>query len=397
MNKIFYIIKKELTDLCRDRRTMFFMFAFPAIIIPILLTGIPKLMKSVASKEINKTLTIAIVGAEYDSQFVEYFNIEEKLELTFTILERDFEESILNDSIDVAMVIPLNAISNQQKHIPVELKLYFRSGKGVDFSKNRIKKLINQYSDLIKDERLIVLNMNEEFFTPFKIEEIDIASDQEKFGKTIGTFLPYFFLIFCFMGAMYPAMDLGAGEKERGTLETILTSPASLFEILFAKFTVISIFGIFSVLFGLLGILLVVKMNSGIPSEIIDVAVSILSINTLLLMLSLLIPIALFFSSFLLSISFYAKTYKEAQSIIAPLQMLIIFPILIGTFPGIILEASTAWIPILNVSLAMNEIIAGTISIPLFLEVFFSLLLFTALSIYIAIQFASREDVIFRG
>ena len=138
-------------------------------------------------------------------------------------------------------------------------------------------------------------------------------------------------------------------------------------------------------------------MNSGIPSEIIDVAVSILSINTLLLMLSLLIPIALFFSSFLLSVSFYAKTYKEAQSIIAPLQMLIIFPILIGTFPGIILEASTAWIPILNVSLAMNEIIAGTISIPLFLEVFFSLLLFTALSIYIAIQFASREDVIFRG
>jgi sodium transport system permease protein len=196
---------------------------------------------------------------------------------------------------------------------------------------------------------------------------------------------------------MYPALDLGAGEKERGTLETILTSPASQLEILTGKFIVVSSFGIMSVIFGLLGMLGAVKLNSDIPPELITVAMTILGMKPVVLMLSLLIPIALFFAAFLLTVSFYAKTFKEAQSIMGPLNFMIIIPILVGTFPGIILEPSTAWIPILNVSLAMNDIIAGTITLPLYLEVFASLFIFTGCSILIAVRFVSREDVIFRG
>ena len=114
-------------------------------------------------------------------------------------------------------------------------------------------------------------------------------------------------------------------------------------------------------------------------------------------MLSLLIPIALFFSSFLLAVSFYARTFKEAQSIMGPLNMLIIVPIMIGLMPGVSLNVSTAWIPILNVSLAMNDIIAGTLSWTLYFEVMFSLLFFTFCSIWLSVKFISREEVIFRG
>jgi len=205
------------------------------------------------------------------------------------------------------------------------------------------------------------------------------------------------FLLFCFSGAMYPALDLGAGEKERGTLETILTSPASQIEILTGKFVVVSIFGIMSVIFGLIGILAAVKLNPDIPEEIVSVAMTILGAKSVVLILSLLIPIALFFASFLLAISFYAKTFKEAQSIMGPLNMLIIFPIMIGLMPGITLNTSTAWIPILNVSLAMNDIIAGTLSWTLYAEVMLSLLFFTGCSMWLSVKFVSREEVIFRG
>ena len=196
---------------------------------------------------------------------------------------------------------------------------------------------------------------------------------------------------------MYPALGLGAGEKERGTLETILTSPASILEILTGKFVAVSFFGIMSAVFGILGMLAAVNFNPNIPEEIITIAMSILTFKTIFLILTLLIPITLFFAAFLLAISFYAKTFKEAQSIMGPLNILIIIPVFIGMMPGVILEPLTAWIPILNVSLAMNDIIAGTLSFKLYIEVMLSLLFFTGCSLWLSTKFVSREEIIFRG
>ena len=98
-------------------------------------------------------------------------------------------------------------------------------------------------------------------------------------------------------------MGLGAGEKERGTLETILTSPASILEILTGKFVAVSFFGIMSAVFGILGMLAAVNFNPNIPEEIITIAMSILTFKTIFLILTLLIPITLFFAAFLLAIS----------------------------------------------------------------------------------------------
>ncbi|MBC8311447.1 MAG: ABC transporter permease [Candidatus Marinimicrobia bacterium] len=397
MFKILTIIKKEMTDLVRDRRTMFFMIVFPAVILPLIIGGSTKLTTFVLKKEMDKTLTVAIVGEEYDANLTRFLADQEKLILLMDLQEDVIQENILNEAIDAAIVIPSTVRGNLLKNKPIELKLYFRSGKGENLKEKRLNRLLEQYFSPIKESRYLALNLDKDVFEPYYITKIDVASAQEKFGKTIGTFLPYMFLLFCFSGAMYPALDLGAGEKERGTLETILTSPASQIEILSGKFVVVSIFGIMSVIFGLMGMLAAVKLNPDIPEEIVSIAMTILGTKPVVLILSLLIPIALFFASFLLSISFYAKTFKEAQSIMGPLNMLIIFPIMIGLMPGITLNVSTAWIPILNVSLAMNDIIAGTLSWPLYAEVMLSLLFFTGCSMWLSVKFVSREEVIFRG
>lgn len=397
MFRIFTIIQKELKDLVRDRRTMFFMVVFPAVIIPLLLAGIPKLTIKLMKGEIEKTLNIAVLGGEFDEQLVEFLKSKERITIISEIPEEQIQELILSDSLDGGIVIPENTLASLKKNIPVELKHYFRSGKSKNISEKRILDILNLYFSPIIENRFHSLELNKTIFEPYAITKIDVASEQEKFGKTIGTYLPYMFLLFCFSGAMYPALDLGAGEKERGTLETILTSPANQIEILSGKFIVISFFGIMSVIFGLVGIFIAIKMNSDIPQEIISVALNILGPKPILLMLSLLFPIALFFASFLLSISFYAKSFKEAQSIMGPLNLIIILPIMIGLMPGITLDATTALIPILNVSLAMNDIIAGTLSFPLYLEVMLSLLFFTALSMWVSVKFVSKESVIFRG
>ena len=397
MYRIFTIIKKELRDLVRDRRTMFFMIVFPAVIIPFLIGGVSKLTISIMKKEMDKTLTIAIVGGKYDSTLVEFIRNQDKLILITTISEHEIKSQILDEIIDAAIVIPNNVREYLSEKKQVELKHYFRSGKGENINEKRLNRILEDYFSPLIEARYQSFSLDKTVFEPYVISKIDVATEQEKFGKTIGTFLPYMFLLFCFSGAMYPALDLGAGEKERGTLETILTSPASQLEILTGKFIVVSFFGVMSVIFGLMGILAAVNLSSEIPAEVITIAMTILGVKPIFLMLSLLFPIALFFAAFLLSISFYAKTFKEAQSIMGPLNILIIIPIMIGMMPGITLEASTAWIPILNVSLAMNDIIAGTLSWPLYAEVMLSLLFFTGLSMWISVKFVSREEVIFRG
>jgi len=397
MYRIFTIIKKELRDLVRDRRTMFFMIVFPAVIIPFLIGGVSKLTISIMKKEMDKTLTIAIVGDEYDSTLVEFIRNQDKLILITTLSEHQIKPQILDEIIDGAIVIPNNVREYLSEKKQVELKHYFRSGKGENINEKRLNRILEDYFSPLIEARYQSFSLDKAVFEPYVISKIDVATEQEKFGKTIGTFLPYMFLLFCFSGAMYPALDLGAGEKERGTLETILTSPASQLEILTGKFIVVSFFGVMSVIFGLMGMLGAVNLNSEIPAEVITIAMTILGAKPIFLMLSLLFPIALFFAAFLLSISFYAKTFKEAQSIMGPLNILIIIPIMIGMMPGITLEASTAWIPILNVSLAMNDIIAGTLSWPLYAEVMLSLLFFTGLSMWISVKFVSREEVIFRG
>ena len=397
MFKILTIIKKEMTDLVRDRRTMFFMIVFPALILPLIIGGGTKITTFVLKKEMDKTLTLAIVGEEYDFELIRFLKTQEKLNLVMDLEETVLQGNILNESLDAAIVIPNTVQQNLKGYKSIELKLYFRSGKGENLKERRLNEILERYFLPIKELRYLELKLDKEVFEPYYITKIDVATEQEKFGKTIGTFLPYIFLLFCFSGAMYPALDLGAGEKERGTLETILTSPASQIEILSGKFIVVSIFGIMSVIFGLIGMLAAVKLNPGIPEEIISIAMNILGVKPVLLILTLLIPIALFFASFLLSISFYAKTFKEAQSIMGPLNMLIVFPIMIGLMPGITLSVSTAWIPILNVSLAMNDIIAGTLSWPLYAEVMLSLLFFTGFSMWMSVKFISREEVIFRG
>ena len=397
MFKVLTIIQKELKDLVRDRRTMFFMVVFPAVIIPLLLGGIPKLATKLIKGEIEKTLNIAVVGGEFDEQLVKFLSSKVRITIISEIQEEQIQELILSDSLDGGIVIPENAQANYKNNIPVDLKHYFRSGKSKNISEKRMLDILNLYFSPIIENRYESLKLDKTVFEPYTITKIDVASEQEKFGKTIGTYLPYMFLLFCFSGAMYPALDLGAGEKERGTLETILTSPANQIEILSGKFIVVSFFGIMSVIFGLLGMFVAIKMNQEIPAEIISVALNILGPKPLFLLLSLLFPIALFFASFLLSISFYAKSFKEAQSIMGPLNLIIILPIMIGLMPGITLDTTTALIPILNVSLAMNDIIAGTLSFPLYMEVMFSLLFFTALSMWASVKFVSKESVIFRG
>jgi sodium transport system permease protein len=204
-------------------------------------------------------------------------------------------------------------------------------------------------------------------------------------------------VIFCFVGSTYPAIDLGAGEKERGTLETLLATPASRLQILIGKFGVVASAGIGSAAIAMLGLIVGARTAAKLPSHVTETVMGLIEPGTILMLMSLLVPLAVFFAAGLLSISIFARSFKEAQSLMTPLSIVVIMPVVIGLMPGIKLDATTALIPVLNVSLASKDIIAGTISYGLMAEVYGSLVVLAALSLYGCARWFGRESTIFRS
>ena len=146
MFRILTIIKKELYDLTRDRRTMFFMVIFPAVIIPVLIGGVTQLSIFFSQKEMDKTLNIAIIGEEYDAKLVEKFkNPLGKINIITNLSKEEVKQQILDEKLDAGIIIPYNIKENlyQENPNPVELKLYFRSEKQANISERRLEKMLD--------------------------------------------------------------------------------------------------------------------------------------------------------------------------------------------------------------------------------------------------------------
>ena len=276
------------------------------------------------------------------------------------------------------------------------VKIYYRSSNTLNVTAPRLREVIDAYDDEIVSDRIRRLELDENLFDAIEIETSDVSTQQEVFGKAVGGFLPYMFILFMFTGAMYPGIDLGAGEKERGTLETLLSSPANRLEIVVGKFLVVSLAGFTSALLAMVGVYLGVRSIGEIPPEAMEVLWDILSVKVVVLILTLLLPLAVFFGAAILAVSIYSKSFKEAQSSLTPISIIIIIPVVLGLLPGMELNLTTAMIPILNVSLATKDVIAGTIN-PLHLVVSYaSLLVLATASVAFAVKWFNREETLFR-
>ncbi|MDP7036398.1 MAG: ABC transporter permease [Candidatus Marinimicrobia bacterium] len=397
MKKIGIIFRKELKDTLRDRRTLFFMIVFPILIIPLIIGGIPKIMVSMMEKKMTERITIAIIGEENSPELMDMFGMADSINVTFNVEIDSIEQSIRKKDIDGALIIPDRFSEMVNSMETAQITMVYISSDDLEATKKRMESVINKYRELKIDQRLDRLKLHSKTLEPVKINHRNIASEKEMIGKLAGGWLPYMFILYCFMGAMYPALDLGAGEKERGTIETLLTSPAGRMEILLGKFGVISLSGFLSAISGIIGLFVGLQFMTELPIEIITTMRSIIEIKTIALILSLIVPVSIFFSAVLLSISFYAKSFKEAQSLVTPINILILFPALIGLIPGVDLTWKTALIPIVNISLVTKEIIAETVSSVLLFEVYGSMIILAVGGLFFTRWWFNREEVIFRG
>jgi sodium transport system permease protein len=245
----------------------------------------------------------------------------------------------------------------------------------------------------MQNQRYSALELDPSTLSPFNLNYTNLSSKKEMLGKYVGGFIPYLFIIFGFIGCLYPAIDLFTGEKERKTLETLLTAPIARWKILIGKMMVIVLSGIAAASFAMIGLFLSLKVFNFIENpEIIEAVNSILTVKFISLLFLLLLPLTIFFAGIMIPITIRAKSFKEAQSILTPVNFMVILPAMVGFIPGIELSYSTALIPIVNIVLASKELVADTLRTDLLLITFFVMVAFAALSVMISYKRFGKES-----
>lgn len=391
---IFTIFKKELKETLRDRRTLLAMIIIPVLVFPILIGGIASITKHLEEEERNKTFTIAVGTTEPNTFTSLLVNSPTELgtkNIRFVPPSIEPIELLKDDSIDVVIHFNTDFDATEGNEQSNKLTVFYE-GKNV-MAKAKAEAYINYISAQLLEQRLLRKNISHELLSPLHVEYENKSSEKEMIGKLAGGFLPYLFIIFGFIGCMYPAIDLFTGEKERKTLETILTTPLPRWKILVGKMCVVVTSGLAASTFALFGLFFGIRYFGIIEDEsIMEVVQGILSIRFIVTLYLLLLPLTIFFAGILIPITTYAKSFKEAQSIITPLNFIVIAPVFIGFLPSFELSASTALIPIVNIVLASKELIAGTI-VPLHLIiVFLTMLVLATIAILISNHHFGKES-----
>lgn len=391
MNIIFTVIKKELIDTLRDKRTLLSAIIIPAIIIPVIMLGVTKLQSNLMNKEENRKLNIALIGI---SDTLKTYFEDENFVLSSTIKLEDGKKSISKDSLDAIIEFLPGFQSNISLMKTGTINVYFKSTNLMVI--NRVDDKIQLLKSYILENRTRKLNIPPDAFSPVQVRKIDIASSQEQFGKLVGGFLPYIFIIFCFMGCMYPAIELFTGEKEKGTMETLLTVPASRFKILIGKITATTIIGLSATLMTIVGMIFCLKFMTEIPKDFLNSINNMLNVKFIVMLFAMIIPLSIFFSGVLSSLVIRTRSFKEAQSVVTPLTFVVIIPAIIALIPGVELNWQTVWIPILNIALATKEIIAGTIITSQYIVLVLSLIILAILAAWASLKQFSNETMVLK-
>ncbi len=395
MKKIFIVYRKEMLDMLRDRRTIISMVIVPLLLFPIMTMGIGSVISSQIEKTQAEIHTIAIRGGEFYPELADYLKNSRVLRI---VKVDDYQNAIKEKRINAAIEFSSDAQDTVESGGSASVKVYYDAAEiKSEFARDKIYRLLGEFEDSIAARRLNEIGGDLGLLDPLITESTNLASREKMSGMMLSTFLPYMIIILSMVGAMYPAIDLTAGEKERGTMETILASPASRLEISIGKFLTVFTTSFVTALLSITSLTATTGLGMAGFNQMSATPLAFkVNIFSFLILIVLMIPVACLFSSVLMTLSLFAKSYKEAQSYITPAMFVVILPAMVSFVPGIEFSSRLGFIPIINVSLVAKEILMGEIYWNHIAVVFISTGILAAFAIFVAKKQFEREEVLFR-
>lgn len=346
-NNLWNILKKELRELFRDKKSLAMMLVIP-IFIPLLVIGMSALFESQVSKDVSEynKIGFAYEMTEEEKSIAEEMNIE-----IINGNEEELKEKYDNGEINL--------------YITKQDSKYIINTDGSDnstFASSLMETYFNTYKQYLQQSYLQENNMNpNEVLNIITVEE-NVLEQDNYFADYIKNYAFLFIMMAITVSATYPATDTTAGERERGTLETLLTFPIKSRDIIVGKFlgvTVSSIItGLISLALAIISLMITKNMFS--IYEGMDVMYSPI---TILFAVIVIIAYSFFISGLCIAIASTSKTFKEAQSALTPLTFISFFPGMIAFMMGITTTPILSIVPFLNFTLIFTDINNGTIDL----------------------------------
>ena len=346
-NNLWNILKKELRELFRDKKSLAMMLIIP-IFIPLLVVGMSALFEAQVSKDVSEynKIGFAYEMSEAEKNIAEEMNIE-----IVTGNEEELKQKYDNGEINL--------------YVTKQDSKYIINTDGSDnstFASSLMETYFNTYKQYLQQSYLQENNITpDEVLNIITVEE-NVLEQDNYFANYIKNYAFLFIMMAITVSATYPATDTTAGERERGTLETLLTFPIKSKDIIVGKFlgvTVSSIItGIISLVLAILSLMITKDMFS-----IYDGMDIMYSPITILFAVIVIIAYSFFISGLCIAIASTSKTFKEAQSALTPLTFISFFPGMIAFMMGITTTPVLSIVPFLNFTLIFTDINNGTINL----------------------------------
>ncbi len=395
MNEILIIARKELLSVVRERRFLFSTLVLPILLMPLLMFGPFLLLGSAARKTQEDIQKVAVVGIP-------------------TLLKEELRKARLEP---IEQPDPIQAVAERQ----VEAALVYAQGRYTVYGRlsggatqsalvvEKVEVVLQAYKERLVAERLQARGIDPGLLEPFQIEIRDASRLQERAAGLLAFLIPYFLVLFIQSGGMPVAVDATAGEKEKGTLEALLAAPVPLYQIVLGKGLAVLVMSLLSTLASLVGLLLgssVVRSRFAEPLEAftrgdkpieLGGSLALEPLGYLAIALTALL-FALLVIALMLSLGLYARSYKEAQSYISPLLLLMLLPILLIQFSDFFRPQDGYFLlPLFNVVLALDAIVKGAATPIQLALTWASTLVHAGLAVWLAYRSFQREEVVFRN
>ena len=315
---VFTVMRKELRDLSRDRRTLALALFLGPLLYPALMLGMGYLTENRIRTQVDKTLEIPMVGAEHAPNLVKFLATNG---ITAAPAPANLDIAIRSQEIDAALRISPDYAEDWRNGRPALVEIIRDSTRrDADIPTQRLQAALNAYSQQVGALRLLARGIDATVARPVNIGLQDMATPEAKQGMLLSVLLPYLLILTSFIGGAYLILDATAGERERQSLEPLLATPAPRSAVVSGKIAAACMIGLATLLLTLLAFKFSAQFAGTLGRQL---NVSFLAIGKMLLIL---VPMLFIGTSLLTYLAASAKSMKEAQSHMTWLMLLPMIP-----------------------------------------------------------------------
>ncbi|ALN62268.1 putative membrane protein [Lysobacter antibioticus] len=312
------VIRKELRDISRDRRTLAIALLLGPLLYPLLMLGMGALAENRARTQLDTELRVPVRGAEHAPNLIKFLATQNIVAIP---APADLDAAIQNQDHDVALIVAKDYAENWKQGQPALVEIVQDSTRrDAEIPSRRVRAALEGYSRQVGVLRLLARGIAATVAQPVNVGDRDVATPEAKRGLVLSALLPYLLIMTSFIGGAYLIIDATAGERERQSLEPLLATPASRGSIVSGKIAAACILGLLSLLLTLFAFKLSSQMSSGI-GKMLDV-----SLPAIGQMLLILLPMSFIGTALLTYLSAAAKSLKEAQSHMTWLMLMPLLP-----------------------------------------------------------------------